>query len=83
MSAMEIRLLKEILEKEIDNCSTVFIIGHNSPDFDSIGSCIGLYFFAKHYGKNVYIIIFLKNNGIRFRTFYPIYQRKEHYIFTH
>lgn len=57
MSAMEIRLLKEILEKEIDNCSTVFIIGHNSPDFDSIGSCIGLYFFAKHYGKNVYIII--------------------------
>ena len=57
MSAVEIRLLKETLESEIKDCSNVFIVGHNSPDFDSIGSCIGLYFFAKHYGKNAYIIV--------------------------
>lgn len=57
MSTSEIRRLKEILEAEIEKSSNVFIIGHNSPDFDSIGSCIGLYAFAKYYSKNVYIIV--------------------------
>ncbi len=57
MSAAEIRVLKEMLEREIQASSNVFIIGHNSPDFDSIGSCIGLYEFAKHFGKDVYIIV--------------------------
>lgn len=57
MSTSEIRRLKEVLEEEIERSSNVFIIGHNSPDFDSIGSCIGLYVFAKYYSKNVYIIV--------------------------
>ena len=57
MSTTEIRLLKEMLESEVENSSNVFIIGHNSPDFDSIGSCIGLYEFAKHFGKDAFIIV--------------------------
>lgn len=57
MSITEIRLLKNMLESEIKNSSKVFIVGHNSPDFDSIGSCLGLYVFAKHFNKNVYVII--------------------------
>lgn len=57
MSTSEIRRLKEMLESEIKKCSNVFIVGHNSPDFDSIGSCIGLYAFATHYGKKAYIIV--------------------------
>lgn len=45
------------LESEIRKSSKVFIIGHNQPDFDSIGSAIGLYELAAHFGKKAYIIV--------------------------
>ncbi len=45
------------LESELKKCSNVFIIGHNQPDFDSIGSAIGLYTLASHFGKKAYIIV--------------------------
>lgn len=57
MSTTEIRKLKELIESEMKKSSKIFIIGHNSPDFDSIGSCIGLFALAQHYNKEVYIII--------------------------
>lgn len=57
MSTQEIKKLKETLEKEIKKSSSVFIIGHNSPDFDSIGSCLGIYEIAKSLGKKSYIIV--------------------------
>ena len=43
--------LKEKLESEISKSSQVFIIGHNGPDFDSIGSGIGIYVMAQALGK--------------------------------
>lgn len=49
--------LKELLEKSICNASKVFIVGHNAPDYDSIGSALALSVIAKNYGKNVYIIV--------------------------
>lgn len=49
--------LKTILEKEITKSSKVFIIGHNHPDCDSIGSAIGLYSLATHFNKTAYIIV--------------------------
>lgn len=52
-----LRPFKRELEGEIKNSSKVFIIGHNSPDFDSIGSAIGLYSFVKRLGKEPYIIV--------------------------
>ena len=52
-----IKELKSKLENEIKKSSQVFIIGHNEPDFDSIGSGIGLFCLAKHYKKPAYIII--------------------------
>lgn len=45
------------LESELKKCSNVFIVGHNQPDFDSIGSAIGLYTLANHFGKEAYIIV--------------------------
>lgn len=54
---VNIKEFKNQLESELKRCSKVFIIGHNSPDFDSIGSAIGLYALAVHYGKKAYIII--------------------------
>ncbi len=56
MNSQEIRYFKEQLEEKLKNCSNVFILGHKSPDFDSIGSCIGLYTITSRYKKS-YIIV--------------------------
>ena len=52
-----IRELKACLESEIKKSSKVFIVGHNSPDFDAIGSAIGLFVLAEQLGKKAYIIL--------------------------
>lgn len=45
------------LSDSIKASSNVFIVGHNSPDFDSIGSSIGLLTLAESLGKKAYIIV--------------------------
>lgn len=40
------RVTGELLEKKIRDSSGVLIMGHSSPDFDSIGSCVGVARFA-------------------------------------
>lgn len=57
MSIQEIKNLKETLELEISKSSNVFIIGHNSPDFDSIGSCIGLSKIVENFNKKAFVIV--------------------------
>jgi len=55
--AKNLKEFKEALENEIINSSKVFIIGHNGPDFDSIGSAVGLYAIVTHFHKKAYIIV--------------------------
>ena len=45
-TAIVSRVSGEILEKHIAGASGVLIMGHSNPDFDSIGSCIGMARFA-------------------------------------
>ena len=52
-----IKELRAHLERNMLKSSKIFIIGHNSPDFDAIGSCLGLSVLAMEYGKECYIII--------------------------
>lgn len=52
-----IKELRVTLEDEVKKCSRVFVVGHNSPDFDAIGSAIGLATFAENQGKKAYIIV--------------------------
>lgn len=49
--------LKSKLETEIKKSSHVFVIGHNEPDLDAIGSAIGLCTLASHYKKPSSIIV--------------------------
>lgn len=49
--------LKTKLENEIKKSSHVFIIGHNEPDLDAIGSAIGLCILANYYKKPASIIV--------------------------
>lgn len=39
------------------NCSSIFIVGHNGPDFDSFGAAIGLCAIARNFHKRSYIVI--------------------------
>ena len=45
-TAIVSRVSGEILEKQIAEASGVLIMGHSNPDFDSIGSCVGMARFA-------------------------------------
>lgn len=51
------KMLKELLENGISRASKVFIVGHNEPDYDCIGSALGLSALAKSLGKETYIIV--------------------------
>ena len=39
---------------ELKKSSSVFVMGHNEPDFDAIGSAFGLYVWAVQNDKNAY-----------------------------
>lgn len=54
---MNYKEFKNKLEEEIKIAKQVFIIGHNFPDFDSLGSALGLYHLVKSFEKKAYIII--------------------------
>lgn len=49
--------LRDALVKNISTASQVFIVGHNTPDYDAIGSALGVATLAKDLNKKVYIIV--------------------------
>ena len=53
----KIRRLKETLESVTKSSSKVFIVGHDEPDYDSIGSAIGISVFSKELNENTYIVV--------------------------
>lgn len=53
----DLKDLKVTLEKKIKNCSNVFIVGHNGPDFDSLGAAVGLCAISRNFYKKSYIVI--------------------------
>ena len=61
MDNERIKELSERLEENIDGASKVFIVGHNNPDYDAIGSALGIATIVKFLGKDAYIII---NDGL-------------------
>lgn len=61
MDNERIKELSERLEENIDGASKVFIVGHDNPDYDAIGSALGIATIVKFLGKDAYIII---NDGL-------------------
>ena len=51
------RVIADKLAEHIKAAGNVIIMGHKAPDFDSIGSCIGLARLALVYNPNVKIVI--------------------------
>lgn len=56
MAELNLKDFKSKLETELKKSSSVFIIGHNEPDFDAIGSAFGLYWAIQN-DKKAYIIV--------------------------
>ncbi len=55
-SGVRHRVFADKLLYRIQNCSNVIIMGHRNPDFDAIGSCIGLARLALSFDKQTKII---------------------------
>ena len=51
------RIVASALSELIQGCENVVIMGHRFPDFDAIGSALGVAFIARSLGKNAYIAV--------------------------
>ena len=51
------RVISDKLAEHIRAAGNVIVMGHKSPDFDSIGSCIGIARLALAYNPNVKIVV--------------------------
>lgn len=55
-SKVKSRVISTALKQLMWQSSEVFIMSHEAPDLDSIGSALGIYRCARHLGKPAYII---------------------------
>lgn len=56
-SKVKSRVNSHAIRRLIDQASEVFIMGHENPDMDSIGSCLGIYEGALSRNKKAYIVL--------------------------
>lgn len=64
-SGVRHRVFADKLMYRLQLCSNVIIMGHRNPDFDAIGSCIGLARLAMSIGKPTNIIASLEDTNLR------------------
>lgn len=78
-TAIVSRVGGELLERHIKKASDILIMGHSNPDFDSIGSCVGMARFAMEVIKDAYkdtegepprVNIVINKSGETFKTCY-------------
>jgi len=53
----ELKIFRDSILNSIRSSNKVFIVGHNEPDFDAIGSAIGIHALAGSFDKEAYIIV--------------------------
>ena len=51
------RVISYALRELIDQCSQVMVMGHETPDIDSIGAALGIYRIARSRNKDAYIVL--------------------------
>ena len=49
--------MKDSIWKTINECSSIIVIAHESPDGDAIGSAMAMYYIFKNLNKNVDVIV--------------------------
>lgn len=58
------RVIAHALADLTDQSSEVLIMGHDTPDLDSLGAALGVFRAVKNRGKNAYIVLNKPNVGI-------------------
>lgn len=58
------RVVAHAISELIDQSSEVIIMGHESPDIDCIGSCLGMYRGCTERGKKAHILLNRSNDSI-------------------
>lgn len=61
---VKVRVIAHAIKELIKESSTIFIMGHNFMDFDSLGAAIGMYRASMSLGKKAYIILDKSNVAI-------------------
>ncbi len=56
-SKVRTRMVASALGELINTCDNVLIMGHRFADFDSFGSCYGIYRTVMNYGKQAHIVL--------------------------
>ncbi|MGE5496290.1 MAG: DHH family phosphoesterase [Burkholderiales bacterium] len=56
-SKVKSRMVSHALRNLMEQCSEVFIMGHRSPDLDSMGASLGIAACARYVGKDAYLVI--------------------------
>ena len=59
------RVIAHALSDLIDQSSEVIIMGHNTPDLDSLGASLGLFRAVKNKGQNAFIVLNESNISIQ------------------
>jgi c-di-AMP phosphodiesterase-like protein len=58
------RVIANALRELIEHSEMVFIMSHEMPDLDSIGSALGIYRCARHAGKEAHIVLNKSNASV-------------------
>ncbi len=63
-SKVKSRMISHALRNLMEQCSDVFIMGHDVPDLDCMGASLGIAACARHVGKKAYIVVDKPNPSI-------------------
>lgn len=63
-SKVKSRMISHALRNLMEQCSNVFIMGHEVPDLDCMGAALGLCACARYVGKKAYIVMDNPNPSI-------------------
>ena len=71
------RVKAHALRKVIESKERVIVMGHKYADIDAFGSAVGMYCFAKHLGKDAYVV--LNDISPSVKPFYDRFASREEY----
>lgn len=63
-SKVKSRMISHALRNLMEQCSDVFVMGHEVPDLDCVGASLGICACARHVGKKAWIVIDNPNPSI-------------------
>lgn len=64
-SKVKSRMVSHALRNLMEQCSDIFVMGHEVPDLDCMGASLGICACARHVGKKAYVVVDNPNASIK------------------